>query len=112
MTKDELRALFKIPDPITTDEFARRTGKSEPSVRKLIERRLLPLATEKEIMGENGSSYRLFILWNEWLEMVYEMTQQLPPERYDWKRAWYKRVKKLREDLGVPYRLDEQSTAA
>ncbi|MGG2143483.1 hypothetical protein [Symbiopectobacterium sp. RP] len=112
MTDDELRTLFKLPDPITTDEFVRRTGKSEPSVRKLIERRLLPLATEREIMGEGGSSYRLFILWNEWLEMVYEMTEQLPPERYDWKRTWYKRVKKLREDLGVPYRLGEKDAAA
>lgn len=87
MTDDELRALFKIPDAITTDEFVRRTGKSEQSVRKWIERRLLPLATEKEVFGEKGSSRRLLILWNEWLEMIYDVTSQLPPERYDWKRA-------------------------
>ncbi|AHF73744.1 hypothetical protein SOPEG_1630 [Candidatus Sodalis pierantonius str. SOPE] len=112
MTDDELRALFKIPDAITTDEFVRRTGKSEQSVRKWIERRFLPLATEKEVFGEKGSSRRLLILWNEWLEMISDVTSQLPPVRCDWKRAWHKRAKKLREDLGVPYRLGGEDKAA
>ncbi|MCZ5362140.1 hypothetical protein O5631_06410 [Escherichia coli] len=43
MNEELLRALFKIPDPITVDEFARRTGKTESAVRKLVERRLIPL---------------------------------------------------------------------
>ena len=79
MNEELLRALFKIPDPITGDEFARRTGKTESAVRKLVERRLIPLATEREVLGEEGSSRRLLILWNEWLEMVYDATKQLPP---------------------------------
>ena len=56
MNEELLRALFKIPDPITVDEFARRTGKTESAVRKLVERRLIPLATEREVLGEEGSS--------------------------------------------------------
>ena len=64
MNEELLRALFKIPDPITVDEFARRTGKTESAVRKLVERRLIPLATEREVLGEEGSSRRLLILWN------------------------------------------------
>lgn len=43
MNEELLRALFKIPDPITVDEFSRRTGKTESAVRKLVERRLIPL---------------------------------------------------------------------
>ncbi|EJY0889144.1 hypothetical protein OE991_004442, partial [Escherichia coli] len=61
MNEELLRALFKIPDPITVDEFARRTGKTESAVRKLVERRLIPLATEREVLGEEGSSRRLLI---------------------------------------------------
>lgn len=49
MNEELLRALFKIPDPITVDEFSRRTGKTESAVRKLVERRLIPLTTEREV---------------------------------------------------------------
>ena len=35
-----LSALFKIPDPITADEFSRRTGKTESAVRHMMDRRL------------------------------------------------------------------------
>lgn len=62
MNEELLRALFKIPDPITVDEFSRRTGKTESAVRKLVERRLIPLTTEREVLGEEGSSRRLLIL--------------------------------------------------
>lgn len=103
MNEELLRALFKIPDAVTADEFARRTGKTESSVRKMMERRLVPLATEREIMGKDGSSYRLLILWNEWLEMVYEATGKLPPERRDWRDHWLKKAKKLSEDLGLGF---------
>ncbi|MHB2063507.1 Cox family DNA-binding protein [Serratia marcescens] len=103
MNEQLLRALFAIPDAITADEFARRTGKSEPSVRKLIERRQLPLATEKEVIGEGGSSFRLFILWNQWLEMVYDATGKLPPERRDWRDQWIKKANKLAQDLGLGF---------
>lgn len=54
MNEELLRALFKIPDPITVDEFSRRTGKTESAVRKLVERRLIPLTTEREVLGEEG----------------------------------------------------------
>lgn len=87
-----LIALFKIPDPITADEFSRRTGKTESAVRHMMDRRLLPMATEREILGEGGSTRRLFILWNEWLEMVHEATSKLPPERQDWRAGWIKKA--------------------
>ncbi|MEG1112646.1 MAG: Cox family DNA-binding protein [Hafnia sp.] len=103
MNEELLRALFKIPDAITVDEFARRTGKTESAVRKMVERRLVPLATEREILGEKGSSFRLLILWNEWLEMVYDATKQLPPERKDWRDYWLKKAKKLADDLGLGF---------
>ena len=103
MNEELLRALFKIPDPITADEFARRTGKTESAVRKLMERRLIPLTTEREVLGEDGSSRRLLILWNEWLEMVYDATKQLPPERKDWRSHWLKKAKKLADDLGLGF---------
>lgn len=103
MNEELLRALFKIPDPITVNEFSRRTGKTESAVRKLVERRLIPLTTEREVLGEEGSSRRLLILWNEWLEMVYDATKQLPPERKDWRNHWLKKAKKLAEDLGLGF---------
>lgn len=74
-----LSALFKIPDPITADEFSRRTGKTESAVRHMMDRRLLPMVTEREVLGPDGSTRRLLILWNEWLEMVHEATSKLPP---------------------------------
>ncbi len=46
-----LSALFKIPDPITADEFSRRTGKTESAVRHMMDRRLLPMVTEREVLG-------------------------------------------------------------
>lgn len=73
-----LSALFKIPDPITADEFSRRTGKTESAVRHMMDRRLLPMVTEREVLGPDGSTRRLLILWNEWLEMVHEATSKLP----------------------------------
>ncbi|TXE26901.1 Cox family DNA-binding protein [Serratia ureilytica] len=103
MNEQLLRALFEIPDAITADEFARRTGKTEPAVRKLMDRRQLPMTTEREVFGEEGSSFRLLILWNEWLEMVYEATGKMPPERRDWRDQWIKRAKKLSEDLGLGF---------
>jgi hypothetical protein len=73
-----LSALFKIPDPITADEFSRRTGKTESAVRHMMDRRLLPMVTEREVLGPDGSTRRLLILWNEWLEMVHEATSNSP----------------------------------
>lgn len=106
MNGAELRLLFKIPDPITAAEFARRTGKTESAVRHMIDRRQLPLATEREIIGNSGehpgSTRRLLILWNEWEEMVFEATSQRPPERYEWRNQWIKKAADLANDLGVP----------
>ncbi|WP_339373690.1 hypothetical protein [Xenorhabdus thuongxuanensis] len=97
-----MRLLFKIPDPITVSEFCRRTGKSESSVRKLVDRRRLPIRTERQINGEGFSDIRLMIMWNEWLEMVYDVNEKIPStERMGWKSTWFKRVNKLREDLKV-----------
>lgn len=95
MTEAQLRILWKIPEPITCHEFARRTGKTENAVRHMMDRRQLPMATERELFGDEGSSRRFLILWNEWIEMVYEATKQLPAERYDWKVKWLKKSKKL-----------------
>ena len=100
MNEELLRALFKIPDPITVDEFSRRTGKTESAVRKLVERRLIPLTTEREVLGEEGSSRRLLILWNEWLEMVYDATKQLP-ERKDWRNHWLKKSQEAGGRFGI-----------
>ncbi|HGM5489877.1 TPA: Cox family DNA-binding protein [Serratia fonticola] len=96
-----LRALFKIPDPVTADEFSRRTGKTESAVRHMMDRRLLPMVTEREVLGAEGSTRRLLILWNEWLEMVFEATDKLPPERQDWRAGWIKKAKKLADDMGL-----------
>ncbi|HBT3666828.1 MULTISPECIES: Cox family DNA-binding protein [Klebsiella pneumoniae complex] len=96
-----LSALFKIPDPITADEFSRRTGKTESAVRHMMDRRLLPMVTEREVLGPDGSTRRLLILWNEWLEMVHEATSRLPPERQDWRSGWIKKANKLADDMGV-----------
>ncbi|MGO2367349.1 MAG: Cox family DNA-binding protein [Serratia sp. (in: enterobacteria)] len=96
-----LTALFKIPDPINADEFSRRTGKTASAVRHMMDRRLLPMVTEREVLGAEGSTRRLFILWNEWLEMVHEATGKLPPERQDWRAGWIKKANKLASDMGV-----------
>lgn len=102
MNEKLLDLLFKIPDPITVSEFSRRTGKSESSVRKLTDRRRLPIRTERQLHGEGFSDMRLVIMWNEWLEMVYEATGQIPTtERMGWKANWFKRVNKLVSDLGA-----------
>lgn len=102
MNEKLLDLLFKIPDPITVSEFSRRTGKSESSVRKLTDRRRLPIRTERQVHGEGFSEMRLFIMWNEWLEMVYEATGKIPTtERMGWKANWFKRVNKLVSDLGT-----------
>ncbi|APS34643.1 MULTISPECIES: Cox family DNA-binding protein [Serratia] len=105
-----LSALFKIPDPITADEFSRRTGKSESAVRHMMDRRQLPLVTEREVVGEDGSARRLLILWNEWLEMVHEATGKLPPERQDWRNGWIKKANKLANDMGVNMFSSESAT--
>ncbi|MBX9476802.1 hypothetical protein [Yersinia enterocolitica] len=103
MNENLLELLFKIPDPITVREFCRRTGKSESSVRKLVERRRLPIRTEKQLYGEGFTDHRLMIMWNEYLEMVYEATQRVPSlERLGWRDSWLKRAKKLAEDLALP----------
>ncbi|WGL95598.1 hypothetical protein [Arsenophonus nasoniae] len=97
-----MQLLFKIPDPITVSEFCRRTGKSESSIRKLVDRRRLPIRTEKQINGEGFSEMRLMIMWNEWLEMVYEATNRIPStERMGWKATWFKRINQLINDLGT-----------
>ena len=102
MNEKLLHLLFKIPDPITVSEFSRRTGKSESSIRKLTDRRRLPIRTERQLHGESFSDMRLMIMWNEWLEMVYEATGQIPStERMGWKASWFKRVNKLISDLGA-----------
>jgi hypothetical protein len=105
MNEAELRKLFKIPDPITAAEFARRTGKTESAVRHMIDRRQLPLVTEREIIGASGehpgSTRRLLILWNEWEEMVFEATNQRPPERHEWRKQWIKKAESFASDLGV-----------
>ncbi|HHR6116758.1 TPA: hypothetical protein ACS787_001067 [Providencia alcalifaciens] len=102
MNEKLLDLLFKIPDPITVSEFSRRTGKPESSVRKLVDRRRLPIRTERQLHGEGFSDMRLVIMWNEWLEMIYEATGQIPcTERMGWKANWFKRVKSLINDLGV-----------
>ncbi|MBB7314701.1 hypothetical protein HEM96_023970 [Escherichia coli] len=103
MNEELLRALFAIPEPVTVSEFCRRTGKTEPSVRKMVERGLLPLVTEREILGKEGSSRRLLILWNEWIEMTYDATRQLPPERKDWREHWINKAKTLARDLGLGF---------
>ncbi|MCX9061127.1 regulatory phage cox family protein [Citrobacter portucalensis] len=99
MTNAQLKMLWKIPEPINFKEFSKRTGKTEVAVRRMIERRQLPLITEREVLGERGSSRRFLILWNEWSEMVYEATRELPPERFDWKIKWLKKSKKLEAEF-------------
>ncbi|AWK13492.1 Cox family DNA-binding protein [Candidatus Fukatsuia symbiotica] len=103
MPELQLEHLFKIPDGITVSEFARRTGKTETSVRHMMDRRLLPMVTEREIIGATGSSRRIYILWNEWLEMVHMATISRPVESYGWKHTWIKRAQKLGlvGDLGL-----------
>ncbi|CDL84582.1 hypothetical protein [Xenorhabdus cabanillasii] len=102
MSEQVLRLLFKIPDPITIREFCHRTGKSESSVRKLVDRRRLPIRTERQLNGEGFSDMRLMIMWNEWLEMIYDVNEKIPStERMGWKSSWFKRINKLREDLKV-----------
>ncbi|EOV8628849.1 hypothetical protein ACOSKT_001990 [Proteus mirabilis] len=101
MNEKLLHLLFQIPEPITVAEFCRRTGKPESSVRKLVDRRRLPIRTEKQIHGDGFSDMRLMIMWNEWLEMVYEATHKIPTtERMGWKATWFKRVNQLVKDLG------------
>ncbi|WP_426578001.1 hypothetical protein ACP179_08940 [Xenorhabdus stockiae] len=101
MNEQLLRLLFKIPDPITVSEFCRRTGKSESSVRKLTDRRRLPIRTERQLNGEGFSDMRLMIMWNEWLEMIYEVNEKIPStERIGWKANWFKRINQLMADLG------------
>ncbi|CDH23530.1 hypothetical protein [Xenorhabdus bovienii] len=93
MNEQVLRLLFQIPDPITVNEFRRRTGRTESSVRKLTDRRRLPVRTERQINGDEFSDMRLMIMWNEWLEMIYEVTNKLPPdERIGWKVHWLNQV--------------------
>ncbi|OKP03901.1 hypothetical protein [Xenorhabdus eapokensis] len=93
MNEQVLRLLFQIPDPITVNEFRRRTGRTESSVRKLVDRRRLPVRTERQINGAEFSDMRLMIMWNEWLEMIYEVTGKLPPdERISWKAQWFNQV--------------------
>ncbi|MGG4662806.1 hypothetical protein [Providencia vermicola] len=100
MNERLLELLFKIPDPITADEFCRRTGKSASSVRKLIDRRRLPIRTERQIHGDDFSDMRLVIMYNEYLEMCWEVARKLPAaERMGWKDTWFKRAKKLIADL-------------
>lgn len=79
MNEKLLELLFKIPDPITVSEFSRRTGKSESSTRKLVDRRRLPIRTEKQLYGGDFTDFRLMIMWNEYLEMIYEATNKVPP---------------------------------
>lgn len=103
MNEKLLEMLFKLPDPITVSEFCRRTGKSESSVRKLTDRRRLPIRTERELLGDGFSDMRLVIMWNEWLEMIYESTNRLPStERMGWKATWFERINDLLNDLGSP----------
>lgn len=101
MNDAELRSLFKIPDPVTAAEFARRTGKTESSVRHMVDRRQLPMVTEREVIGEAGSNRRLLILWNEWEEMVYDATGQRPPERHEWRKKWIEKASSLASDMGL-----------
>lgn len=102
MNEKLLALLFKIPDPITVSEFSRRTGKSESSVRKLTDRRRLPIRTERQLYGDSFSDMRLMIMYNEYLEMIYEVTGKLPvTERMGWKDSWFKRSKKLLKDMEV-----------
>nr|ELR5111174.1 hypothetical protein [Providencia stuartii] len=109
MNEKLLELLFKLPDPITAGEFCRRTGKSASSVRKLIERRRLPIYTERQIHGKDFSDMRLMIMYNEYLEMCYEATGKLPAaERMGWKDSWFKRAKKLMKDIDIVP--DEQKT--
>ena len=53
-----LGALFKIPDPITADEFSRRTGKTESAVRPHDGSPPLPMVTEREVLGPDGGTRR------------------------------------------------------
>ncbi|AXF75315.1 Cox family DNA-binding protein [Erwinia tracheiphila] len=101
MNDAELRSLFSIPDPVTAAEFARRTGKTESAVRHMIDRRQLPMVTEREIIGTAGSTRRLLILWNEWEEMVFEATGQRPQERHEWRRKWIEKTTALASDMGL-----------
>lgn len=101
MSELQLEHLFQIPDGITVSEFARRTGKTEASVRHMMDRRLLPMVTEREITGATGSSRRILILWNEWLEMVHTATINRPIESHGWKQTWIKRAQKLAGDMGL-----------
>ncbi|TBL56857.1 hypothetical protein [Hafnia paralvei] len=103
MNENLLELLFKIPDPITVSEFCRRTGKSESSTRKLVDRRRLPIRTEKQLYGDDFTDFRLMIMWNEYLEMIYEATNKVPLfERLGWRESWLKRAKKLAEEMSLP----------
>lgn len=64
MNEELLRALFKIPDPITVDEFSRRTGKTESAVRKLVERRLtgLDLSNTGRLIYTIGSELQRYTI--------------------------------------------------
>ncbi|WP_323859278.1 hypothetical protein [Xenorhabdus doucetiae] len=106
MNEQILRLLFQIPDPITINEFQRRTGRTASSVRKLADRRRLPIRTEREINGEGFSDQRLMIMWNEWLEMIYEVTNKMPPdERIGWKASWLSRVEDNIHNLSAALKL-------
>ncbi|WP_145503844.1 Cox family DNA-binding protein [Yersinia vastinensis] len=102
MTELQLAHLFKIPDGITASEFARRTGKTESSVRHMMDRRLLPMVTERELLGPDGSARRILILWNEWLEMVHLAAGSRPVEAHGWKDSWIEKAKKLSANMGMP----------
>ncbi|OTA15892.1 hypothetical protein Xbed_03542 [Xenorhabdus beddingii] len=92
MNEKLLRLLFQIPDPITVNEFRRRTGKSESSIRKLISCGRLP------IKNERTQRAHIMIMWNEWLEIVYDANQKIPSfEREGWKASWLE-VNKLVDD--------------
>lgn len=92
--------LFKIPDPVTLEEFCRRTGKSESSARKLMDRRRLPLRTERQLYGESFSELRLMVMWNEWIAMIYEETEKMhTAEKVSWKMNWAAKAKKILQVL-------------
>lgn len=110
MKETILQMLFEIPEPITAEEFGRRTGKTPGSVRRLIDRRRLPIRTERDLLGNDFSDMRLLIMWNEWLEMIYEATDRLPDyDRLGWKVTWFKRARKLLTDIQV-VPIEQEST--
>ncbi|MEG1690107.1 MAG: Cox family DNA-binding protein [Hafnia sp.] len=103
ISESNAEALFSIPDFVTVDEFCRRTGKTYGSVRKLLERRRLPITTEKELFGGEAGERCILIMWNEWLRMCWEVTEKLPAyERMGWKTAYYKRKKSLEASISNP----------